>query len=108
MLIVGCGCRGRELASELGRRGHQVRGTSRDPGSLALIERAGAEAALADPDKLATLLPAIEGVSVVCWLMGSATGAPEANGQRLRALLAKLVDTPVRAFVYEARGAVGR
>jgi hypothetical protein len=55
-------------------------------------------------------MPQIEGVAVVCWLMGGATGEPEAvaalHGPRLEALLERLVDTPVRGFVYEAVGAV--
>jgi hypothetical protein len=65
---------------------------------------------VADPDRLATLLPAIEGVSAICWLMGSAFGSPEAeavNGPRLGSLLEHLVDTPVRGFVYEAAGPAG-
>jgi uncharacterized protein YbjT (DUF2867 family) len=105
VLIVGCGCRGRSLAAELAGDGHQVRGTTRDPSKLAAIEEAGAEAVVADPDRLGTLLPAIDGVSAVCWLMGHATGDPESvaalHGDRLSSLLAKLVDTHVRGFVYE-------
>ena len=49
------------------------------PGSLSgppQIEAAGAEAAVADPDRLGTILPLLEGVSVVCWLMGSAPARP--------------------------------
>ncbi len=42
------------------------------------------------------------------WLLGSASGdsaATEAiHGPRLERLLEKLVDSPVRAFVYEATG----
>jgi hypothetical protein len=52
VLIVGCGCRGRLLAAALGEAGHAVRGTTRDPGMLRAIEAGGAEAALADPDRL--------------------------------------------------------
>jgi hypothetical protein len=36
--------------------------------------------------------------------MGSAEGAVEVHGSRLRALMERLVDTPVRAFLYEAAG----
>jgi uncharacterized protein YbjT (DUF2867 family) len=107
---VGCGCRGRSLAHELSARGHAVRGTSRDSGHASLIEGAGAEVAVADPDRLATLLPHIEGITAVCWLMGTAAGEPDAvaalHGPRLRSLLEQLVDTPVRGFVYEAAGSV--
>jgi nucleoside-diphosphate-sugar epimerase len=103
ILIVGCGCRGRRLARELVSHGHAVRGTTRDPGRLAGIEEAGAEAVVADPDRLGTLMAQLEGASVVCWLMGSAAAAA-VNGPRLRTLLERLVDTPVRGFVFEAAG----
>jgi uncharacterized protein YbjT (DUF2867 family) len=107
---VGCGCRGRELAGRLVGAGHAVRGTTRDPARLAAIEAAGAEGVVADPDRLATLLPSIEGISVICWLLASATGEPEAvaalQGPRLRSLLERLVDAPVRGFVFEAAGSV--
>jgi nucleoside-diphosphate-sugar epimerase len=109
-LIVGCGCRGRALASELVGAGHAVRGTTRDAGRIPEIEAAGAEGVVADPYKLATLLPQIEGVGVICWLLGSASGTREElealHGARLRALLERLVDAPVRGFVYEASGSV--
>jgi hypothetical protein len=61
---------------------------------------------VADPDRLATLVPAIGGVTVVCWLMGSAVASPGVHGDRLRTFLEHLVDTPVRGFVYEAAGTV--
>jgi uncharacterized protein YbjT (DUF2867 family) len=110
ILIVGCGCRGRALARQLVAAGHAVRGTTRDPGRLQEIETAGAEAVVADPDRLGTLMANLHGVSVVCWLMGSADGAEAADlhGPRLRTLLERLVDTPVRGVVYEASGSVER
>jgi uncharacterized protein YbjT (DUF2867 family) len=109
VLIVGCGCRGRELAWELRAAGHAVRGTTRARDHLAEIEAAGAEAVLADPDRLGTLMTQLHGVSVVCWLMGSAEGgtAEGLHGPRLRTLLERLVDTPVRGVVYEAAGSLG-
>ena len=103
VLIVGCGCRGRSLAGGLLERGLAVRGTTRDPARTGEIEAAGAEAAVADPDRLGTLLPHLQGVTFVYWLMATA-GVPELHGERLRSLLEKLVDTPVRGFVYEAGG----
>ena len=108
MLIVGCGCRGRALARELRAAGHAVRGTTRRPERLAEIEAAGAEAVVADPDRLGTLMTQLQGVSLVCWLMGSAdTGAAtDLHGPRLHTLLERLVDTPVRGIVYEAGGSV--
>jgi hypothetical protein len=76
---------------------------------MAEIEATGAQAAVADPARLATLLPQLDGVSAIAWLLGSAVGEPELiaalHGARLRSLLEQLVDTPVRGFVYEAAGA---
>jgi threonine dehydrogenase-like Zn-dependent dehydrogenase len=106
VLIVGCGCRGQALAAALMADGHAVRGTSRSPDRLPAIEAVGAEAVVADPDRLGTLMVQLAGISVVCWLMGSAAGpaATAVHGPRLRTLLERLVDTPVRGVVYEAAG----
>jgi nucleoside-diphosphate-sugar epimerase len=100
VLIVPCGCRGRALAAGLTAAGHTVRGTTRDPANRDAIAAAGAEPYVGDPDRIATLMDALAGVSVVCWLMGSVP-VPELHGPRLRMLLEKLVDTPVRGVVYE-------
>ena len=47
-------------------------------------------------------------MTILCWLMGTATGDPERvaalHDGRLRMLWEKLVDTPVRGVVYEAAG----
>jgi len=51
-------------------------------------------------------VPLLSGVSVVCWLMGTAEGSPEVHGARLQTLVEHLVDTPVRGLVYEAAGTV--
>jgi nucleoside-diphosphate-sugar epimerase len=106
VMIVGCGCRGRALAAALLADGHAVRGTTRAPAQLDAIEAAGAEAVIADPDRLGTIMAQLAGVSALCWLMGSATGtaAAELHGPRLATLLERLVDTPVRGLVYEAAG----
>jgi uncharacterized protein YbjT (DUF2867 family) len=108
-LIVGCGCHGRELGERLAAEGWQVRGTSRNPGQLSEIESAGLEPALADPDRPGTILDHCGDVSVVVWLLGAALGEPESvgaiHGPRLERLLEKLVDSPVRAFAYEAGAA---
>jgi nucleoside-diphosphate-sugar epimerase len=109
-LIVGCGCRGRELGRRLLDEGWAVRGTSRRAEGLEAIEAAGIEAALADPERPATVLDLVADVAAVYWLLGSATGAPEdvaaIHGPRLERLLERLVETPVRRFVYEASGSV--
>ena len=104
LLIVGCGCRGRSLAAAL--PAHAIRGTSRSPERVAELEEAGIEGVVADPDRLATLVPALAGVTVVCWLMGSAVESPEVNGARLATFAEHLVDTPVRGLIYEAAGSV--
>ncbi len=100
MLIVPCGCRGRALAAELVAAGHAVRGTTRDAMSADAIRAAGAEAYVGDPDRIGTLMDALAGVTVVCWLMGTVP-VPELHEGRLRMLWEKLVDTPVRGVVYE-------
>jgi nucleoside-diphosphate-sugar epimerase len=107
-LIVGCGCHGRELGIELLGLGWQVRGTSRSAGGIATIEAAGIEAAAADPDRAGTVLELCGDVAVVVWLLGSAgaEAGAEVNGPRLESLLEKLVDSPVRGFVYEAAGSL--
>jgi hypothetical protein len=105
VLIVGCGCRGQALARELVAAGHAVRGTTRDPGRHGEIEAAGAEPVTGDPDRLATLMSAIEGASVVCWLMGTAEDGAELHGARLASMLEHIVDTHVRGLVYETGAA---
>jgi nucleoside-diphosphate-sugar epimerase len=112
VLIIGCGCRGQALARELRAAGHAVRGTTRDPAGAAAIAAAGAEPYVGDPDRIATLMEAIAGVTIVCWLMGTATGDSERvaalHDGRLRMLWEKLVDTPVRGVVHEAAGTLDR
>lgn len=105
---MGCGCHGRELAAELLRAGHAVRGTTRDEANVAALAAAGVEGVVADPDRLGTLLRHLDGVTVLVWLLGSATGdaGRDLHGPRLGSLLEKLVDTPVRGFVYEGAGSV--
>ena len=100
VLIVPCGCRGRELAGELVAAGHAVRGTTRTPARTHAIAATGAEPYVGDPDRIGTLMDALSGVTVLCWLFG---GVPDVDlhGGRLRMLFSKLVDTPVRGVVYE-------
>jgi uncharacterized protein YbjT (DUF2867 family) len=109
-LIVGCGCRGRELGVSMLEKGWAVRGTSRREEGLAAIDAAGIEPALADPDEPATVLELVADVTVLYWLLGSASGEGEnieaVHGSRLERLLERLVETPVRRFVYEAFGSV--
>jgi putative NADH-flavin reductase len=108
VLIVGCGGRGQALARELVAAGHAVRGTTRDPRHLDAIGALGAEPYIGDPDRIATLMEALAGVTVVAWLLGSATGpaASDLHAGRLRMLCEKLVDTPVRGLLYEGAGSL--
>jgi hypothetical protein len=67
---------------------------------------------VADPFRVTSVLDQVGGVALVFWLLGSALGEPPAvaaiHGSRLERLMEKLVDTPVRGFVYEAAGRVER
>jgi hypothetical protein len=74
------------------------------------LEADGIEPWVGDPDRLGTLTPALESVTVACWLLGSAEGPTGAlaalHGPRLRAFCETVVDTTVRGLVYEAAGTV--
>jgi hypothetical protein len=108
LLIVGGGCRGLQLAGEARREGHAVRIITRAEAHRVRIEAAGAECWIGDPDRLGTLRGALEGVTIACWLLGTATGSEEQlcalHGARLRSFLASAIDTTVRGFLYEAAG----
>lgn len=110
VLIVGCGCRGQALARALRAQGHAVRGTTRSEARRAEIEATGAEVWIGDPDRIATISYALADVTILCWLMGSASGPAEKvaalHGSRLRMLLERSIDTTVRGLLYEAAGSV--
>jgi hypothetical protein len=107
-MIVGGGCRGRSLAVALIGEGHAVRISSREGRARDQIEVAGAECWPGDPDRLATMRGALDGVTILAWLLGSADGPAEALRElhtlRLEFLLHQAIDTTVRGFLYEARG----
>ena len=109
-LIVACGCRGRALAAGLRADGHAVRGTTRRASEADALEAAGIEPHIGDPDRVATIAPALDHAVVVHLLLGSATGEPEAlralHGTRLDMLLSRMLDSTVRGIVYEAAGTV--
>jgi uncharacterized protein YbjT (DUF2867 family) len=111
-LVVGGGCRGLALTRALTEEGHAVRVVSRADSRRAEIEAAGAELWLGDPDVIGTLRYALDNVTVLLWLLGTATGEPAKvaalHGSRLRMMLEKATDTTVRGVVYEAAGTLPR
>lgn len=111
VLIVGGGCRGLALGRGLLDDGNAVRITTRSPERAREIARSGAEAVIADPDVVGTLMESLAGVTVACWMLGTASGEPERvrelHGGRLRMFVEKLADSPVRGLVYEAAGPLG-
>lgn len=65
---------------------------------------------VADPARPGTILELVGDVAVIYWLLGDAQGEPDRlealHATSLEALLERLVDTPVRGFIYEAGGGV--
>jgi hypothetical protein len=110
--MVGGGCRGLDLARDLIAEGHAVRAVTRRPEARAAIEAVGAECWLGDPDVIGTLRYALDNVTVLLWLLGTARGPADKvaalHGSRLRMMLDKTADTTVRGVVYEAAGTVPR
>jgi hypothetical protein len=106
--MVGGGCRGLRLARELVADGHAVRAVTRREERRADIEAAGCECWIGDPDRIGTLRYALDNVTVLLWLLGTATGpnVADLHGSRLRMMLDKVTDTTVRGVLYEAAGTV--
>jgi len=106
---VAGGCRGRRLAEAMVHDGHAVRMTTRSEAARAAIEASGAECWIGTPDRLATLRGALDSVTIVCWLLGTAVGGESElralHSSRLEFFLTQMIDTTVRGLVYEARGA---
>jgi hypothetical protein len=107
--MVGGGCRGLRLARELVAEGNAVRAVTRGEDGRAAIEAAGCECWIGDPDRIGTLRYALDNVTVLLWLLGTARGpnVAELHGSRLRMMLEKVTDTTVRGVLYEAAGTVG-
>ncbi len=110
LLIVGGGCRGERLAERAVGEGHAARIVTRDARRHARIEAVGAECRIGDPNRLGTLRGVLDGVTIACWLLGTASGSEEQlhelHHARLRAFLESAVDTTVRGVIYEAAGTV--
>lgn len=113
VLMIGGGSeRGLALTRSLVAEGHAVRIVSREGARREAIEAAGAECWVGTPDVVGTIRFALENVTVLCWLLGTATHEdPEKLealfGSRLKMLLEKTTDTTVRGVVYETTGPVG-
>jgi hypothetical protein len=109
-LLIGGGCRGLELARDLVAEGHAVRAVTRRPEARTRIEASGCECWIGTPDVIGTLRYALDNVTVLLWLLGTATGPAEQvaalHGSRLRMMLDKTADTTVRGVVYEAAGTI--
>jgi hypothetical protein len=88
--------------------GHAVRITTRSEDGRAAIEQTGAECWIGTPDRLATLRGALDSVTILCWMLGSALGSEEEltalYTTRLEFFLTQAIDTTVRGILYEARG----
>jgi hypothetical protein len=110
ILIIAGGARGRTLAAELLAQGHAVRITTRTQAGRGPIEQLGAECWIGTPDRIASLRYALEGVTLACWLLGSACGEPELlvplHDSRLEFFVGQTIDTTVRGLIYEATGSV--
>jgi hypothetical protein len=110
ILILGGGERGIWLAEKLGEQGHASRILTRQEDRRAAIERAGAQCFIGDPDRLGTLVGALDGVTIACWLLGCARGEEEQvrtlHDLRLRSFMVKTIDTTIRGVLYEAAGTV--
>lgn len=87
-----------------------MRVVTRDETRREEIEQTGAECWIGNPDRLSTLRAALENVTVVCWLLATATGEAQEvrdlHGSRLEFFLGQSIDTTVRGFVYETGGTV--
>jgi uncharacterized protein YbjT (DUF2867 family) len=108
--MIGGGCRGLELARDLVAEGHAVRAVTRRPEARVAIEGAGCECWIGTPDVIGTLRYALDNVTLLLWMLGTAQGPPDQvaalHGSRLRMMLDKTADTTVRGVVYEAAGTV--
>jgi hypothetical protein len=109
-LIVGGGCRGRELGRGLVADGHAVRITTRGEEGRDSIEATGAQCWVGDPDVVGSLRYALDGVAILCWALGTAAGDAEAvralHATRLEMMLSNVIDSTVRGVIYEAAGTV--
>ncbi|MCW3011329.1 MAG: hypothetical protein JWO90_1733 [Solirubrobacterales bacterium] len=107
-MVGGGSCRGLDLTRSLVADGHAVRVVSREGARRAEIEAAGGECWVGTPDAIGTLRYALDNVTVLFWLLGTAEGGDVAalHGSRLTMMLERVTDSTVRGVVYEATGTV--
>lgn len=108
-LVVGGGsCRGLDLTRALAADGHAIRVVTRTEARRAGIESAGGECWIGTPDAIGTLRYALDNVTVLLWLLGTAAGGDVAalHGSRLKMMLERVTDSTVRGVIYEAAGTV--
>lgn len=110
LLVVGGGCRALTLARELAREGHALRMVTRSEARRPEIEAVGAECVIADPDVVGTLRYALDNVTLLLWLLGTASGDADRvaalHDSRWEMMLWRTIDSTVRGVVYEAAGTV--
>lgn len=107
-MVGGGSCRGLALTRTLAADGHAVRVVTRTEERRAAIEAAGGECWIGTPDVIGTLRYALDNVTVLLWLLGTAEGGDIAalHGSRLGMMLERVTDSTVRGVVYEAAGTV--
>ncbi|MBJ7328510.1 MAG: hypothetical protein JHC95_01350 [Solirubrobacteraceae bacterium] len=110
ILMVGGGCRGLDLTRDLAADGHAIRVVTRDETRRAEIEEAGGQPWIGDPDRIGTLRYALDNVTLLLWLLGTASGPADKvaalHGSRLNMMLERTTDSTVRGVIYEAAGTV--
>ena len=106
LVVGGSSCRALDLTRALTAEGHAVRAVTRSEERRPDVGAAGAECWIGTPDRIGTLRYALEGVTVLLWLLGTAERA-ELHGSRLAMMLEKTIDTTARGVVYEAGPAEG-
>ena len=105
---MGGGCRALDLASALRAEGHAIRVATRSDERRPAIEAIDGECVIADPDRIGTLRYALDNVTLLLWLLGTATGpnVADLHASRLAMMLERTIDTTARGIVYEAAGTV--
>ncbi len=107
-MVGGGSCRGLDLTRALAADGHAVRVVTRTEARRAEIEAAGGECWIGTPDAIGTLRYALDNVTVLLWLLGTAEGGDVValHTSRLTMMLERVTDSTVRGVIYEASGTI--